>query len=390
MAVRWQVAPRQHAGNRWLTAPGAAVPAVAGATGVVLPWPGTLPCDEVGVSLTSDTRPSLLARLTPAGIAAYCMVFPFVTIDVTAASNPGYSRLVWALAATAAYAPLYLRHVLYFVRDQRPPGAGWTLAAVTVIIAGATPFAGGWWLPSFAAVAVCLLMMGPWRWSLLSIAGLVAAQVPLALAFPAAGWPDAPAARPPYFAITLVWRTAAVFIPVWLAKAVRQLQAARRELAEDAVLRERVRVDDRLRQTLGAALATIAARGERSAALAGGSPGSAGPELSALVETARGALADTRQLLRGLHQPSLRAELETAANLLTAAGIQTRLVLAGGEPPAKASAEFRAALRLATARLLRDDTARACVLTLTSVDGPAQLDIQVDGKHLASMAVTQA
>lgn len=390
MAVRWRAAPGRHAGDRWLAAPGAALRAVAGTSGVALRWPGTLPCDEMGVRLTTDTRPSLLARLTPAGIAAYCMVFPVVTIDIIAASNPGSSRLGWALTATAAYAPLYLRQVRCFVRGQRLPRAALTLTAMTVIIAGATPLAGGWWLPSFATVAVCLLMLGPWRWSLPGVAGLVAAQVPLALAFPAAEWPDAPAARPPYFAITMVWRTAAVFIPVWLAMAVRQLEAARRELAENAVLRERVRVDDRLRQTLGAALAAITVRGERCAALVDSSPGLAGPELSALVETARGALADTRQLLRGLHRPSLLAELETAASLLTAVGIQTRLVLPGGGLPGKASAEFRAGLRLATARLLRDDTARTCVLTLTSVSGPAQLDIQVNGRHLASMAVTQA
>jgi signal transduction histidine kinase len=318
------------------------------------------------------------------------MVFPVLTIDITGASNQGYSRPLWALAATAAYAPLYLRHVLFFIRDRRPPGAGWTLTAMTAIIAAATPLAGGWWLPSFAIVAVCLLMAGPWRWSLLGMAGLVAAQVPLALAFPAAGWPDAPDARPAYFAVTVVWRTAAVFVPVWLAKAVRQLESARRELAEDAVLRERVRVDARLRQTLGAAVAAIAVRGERSAALADGSPDSAGQQLSALIEIARSALAETRQLLRGLHQPSLLAELETAASLLTAAGIQTRLVVPGSNPPAEASAEFRAGLRLATARLLRDDAARTCVLTLTAESGQMQLDFEVDGRNLTTMTVPRS
>jgi hypothetical protein len=50
-------------------------------------------------------------------------------------------------------------------------------------------------LPSFAAVAVCLLMAVPWRSSLLGTAALIAAQAPLAVAFPAADWPDAPAAR---------------------------------------------------------------------------------------------------------------------------------------------------------------------------------------------------
>jgi hypothetical protein len=79
-----------------MVAPGAALPAVAGTSGVVIRWPGTLHWDEVGIRLTTETRPSLLARITPAGIAAYCMIFPVVTIDIIAASNPGYSRMVWA------------------------------------------------------------------------------------------------------------------------------------------------------------------------------------------------------------------------------------------------------------------------------------------------------
>ena len=78
---------------------------------------------------------------------------------------------------------------------------------MTAVIAGTLPLAGGWWLPSFASVAVCLLLMVPWRWSRPGVAALTA----------------------------------------------RQLDAARRELAQDA---------------LGTALASIAARGQRSADLA--------------------------------------------------------------------------------------------------------------------------
>jgi hypothetical protein len=336
----------------------------------------------------SDARgPALLARVSPAGVAAYCLVFPVVQIGLIAASNPGYGQVAWAAAATAAYAPLYLRQIWYLVGDRRPPHAAWTLALMTAIIAGATPLAGGWWLPSFAAVAVCLLMEVPWRWSLPGVAALVAAQVPLAVAFPAAEWPDSPASRIPFFAVTLCWRVAAIFIPVWLARAVGQLDAARRELAQDAVLRERLRVDDRLRQTLGTALASIAARGQRSAALAADGAAAAGPELAGLIEISRSALADTRQMLRGLNRPTLWAELETAASLLTAAGIQTRLVLPGGDPPPQVSAGFRDELRSTTAQLLRAETARTCVLALTRRAGQFQLDIQVDGRHLSSVEV---
>lgn len=370
-----------------VAAGGSADASVAPRSFRALPWRSVDSRPEVVVSQADSTSPVLLARLTPMGIAAYCMVFPLISVGVLASSNPGFTRAGWAIAATALFSPLYLRHVMYFIRGLRPPKAALTLTAMTAVMFGAVPLAGGWWLPMFFALAVCLLTALPWRWSLSGVAVVVVAQVPLALAFPAPDFPVV-ASEPSYFVLDVLWRTSAVFVPLWLVRAVRQLDAVRRELAEAAVLRERLHVDERLRDTVGAALASIAARGQRAAALALGGPDSAGPELGALIGTSRGALAETRRLLSGLHQPSLRAELETAASLLTAAGIGTRLSLPAGEPPGNVSAAFRSQLRSATARLLRDESARTCVITLTSASGQARLDIQADGKHLASMEVT--
>ena len=254
---------------------------------------------------------------------------------------------------------------------------------MAAIIGGAAPLAGSEWLPSFFALTVSLLITAPWRWSLPGVAVLAAAQVPLALALTT---PVVPAAAS-YFPVTLLWRTAAVFVPVWLVGTVGQLDKARRELAQNAVLRERLQLDDRLRVTLGAALASIVARGQRSTALAEADPAAARPELAALAETSRSALADARRLLSALHRPSLWAELETAASLLTAAGIPTRLALPAGDPPADVCPAFRAELRSATARLLRDDAARACLIAVTSVDGQLQLGIRVGGKSLAAPEV---
>lgn len=360
--------------------------AVAAPPAPALPWPGPVPRREVVVRLADSARSGLLARLTDTGIAAYSMVFPVVQVGVVIAeANGGFGRGGWALAATAAYTPLYLRHIWYFVRGRRPPAAGWTLAAVAIIVAAAVPLAGQGWLPSFFAVAVCLLAVLPWRWSLPGVAALAVAQAPLALAFPLAN-PAAIRGAPYYYAITLLWRTSAVFVPVWLVAVVRQLEAARSDLARDAVLRERLAVDARLRATLGVALASISARAEISASLTSTDPGSAARGLAALVEISRGSLADTRQLLSGLRQPSLRAELETAADLLTAAGIATRLVLPAADPAGRVSAELRSGLRSATARLLRDGSARTCVITLSSAGGRAQLGIEVDGRPLAAPA----
>lgn len=198
------------------------------------------------VRLADSAWSGFLTRLTDTGIAAYCTIFPLVQVGVvTADANGGFGNGGWALAATAAYVPLYLRHVLYFIRGRRPPAAGWTLAVVTIVVAGALPLVGQGWLPSFFVIAVCLLVALPWRWSLPGVTALALAQVPLALAFPLAA-PAAFRGAPYYYAITMLWRTAAVFVPVWLVAVVRQLEAARNDLARDAVLQERLSVDNRL------------------------------------------------------------------------------------------------------------------------------------------------
>ena len=254
---------------------------------------------------------------------------------------------------------------------------------MAILITGVTPLAGTEWLPTWFALGVATLIAVPWRWSLPGLAVLAAAQVAFALTLPVII--QSPAA---YFVTTLLWRTSAVFVPVWLVSAVRQLERARHELAQDAVLRERQRVDAQLRDTIGAALASIVARGQRSASLAASDPAAAGRQLAALADTSRGTLADTRRLLSGYHQPSLWAELETAASLLAAAGITTRLALPPGNPPDIVDAEFRSGLRATTARLLRDESARSCVITLRSDRGQMRLDVTVDDRPLASMAVS--
>ncbi len=55
---------------------------------------------ETVVRVTDSTRSALLTRLTPAGIAAYCLIFPLISVGVLVSSSPGFSRGWWAVAAT--------------------------------------------------------------------------------------------------------------------------------------------------------------------------------------------------------------------------------------------------------------------------------------------------
>lgn len=339
--------------------------------------PGTIRCARVVgrsqvmmVTAPRSARAGVVMRFATGGVLAYCSVFPIMQVAVIAeSSDGGHGRAAWALAATACYLPLHLRHVLYAVRGTRPSYGVATFLAMTAVIAAVIPMAGTLWLPTMHVIAVSALIVLRPRWSLPAVAAVVAAQTPLALALHSS-LVDATS----YYTLTVLWRSTAVFVPVWLLGTVRQLDAARQALARDAVLRERLTIDGELRRTLGIALAGIAARGERAGALVERSAVDAA--LHDLVASSRHTLAEARQLIRSYHRPSLRAELETAAVLLTAAGIDTRVVLRSDELP-DAAPEFRARIRAATAALLRDGSARSCVL---SVGADGQLDVRRGGE----------
>ena len=315
-------------------------------------------------------------RLAGPGALVYSSVFSLVQLGLIL-EYPGGSAADarWAFAATVCYLPLHLHHVRWAVRGARPPAGAWTLAALAAVVTAAVPLAGAYWLPVFAVVAVSAVLVLPWPWSLAAATAVVLAQWPLSATVDH----QLPAA-PSYYAFTVWWRASALFVPVWLLGAIRQLESARRALAAEAVVHERVQIDDELRRTVGAELDAIATRGERAVALVGvpaapattAATSTAAPaeaELRALVDGSRRALAEARQLVSGYRHGSLTAELERAATLLTAAGIATRVDLPDRPLPPTADESVRAALRAATTRVLQDDAAQACVIRVVEDGG---------------------
>jgi two-component system, NarL family, sensor histidine kinase DesK len=303
-----------------------------------------------GVVITVEDR-ARSDRLVTVGALVYSSAFSLVQLGLVI-EYPGHAEnATGALVATACYLPLHLRHVLWAVRGARPPAGRWTLAALAAVVAAAVPVAGVNWLPVFAVVAASAVLVLPWPWSLVVAGVVVVAQAPLAIAL------DAPLADAASYYVFTVWlRASALFVPIWLLGAVRQLQATRRLLAADALVRERVRLDDELRRTVGVALESIITRGEQ-ATLA--------PDVREIVAVSRRALAESRRLISGYQRPTLAAELETAATLLTWAGIRTRIERPAQGLPDTTDPAVRSDLRAATAAVLHDDKARSCVIRVT-------------------------
>jgi 7-alpha-hydroxysteroid dehydrogenase len=163
--------------------------------------------------------------------------------------------------------------------------------------------------------------------------------------------------------LTATWRSASVFVPIWLVGAIAQLNTMRERLARDAIVRERLTVDADLRATVGAALDSIADRGQLAMSLLDDDPASLPDELQVLVDRARAASTDARQLVSRYHESSLRAELQTAVRLLAAAGIETQLSLPP-DLPELSDVAFRSELRAITAQRLREESGGPFVIAV--------------------------
>src|SRR5215471_8023875 len=178
--------------------------------------------------LTQPGQVGGLIRYAAVAAVGCSIVLPLLELARIVAGwtpSPGHATL--AVVATACYLPLYVRHVWYAVRGSRPAGAGWTLLAMAVVILGALPFIGTSWLISLHSLAVSVLIVVRLPWSLLAVACLVAATAPLAIAFGDPQWAA-------FYAVSVIWRGAAVFVLVWLVGAARRLEHARLLLAEQA------------------------------------------------------------------------------------------------------------------------------------------------------------
>jgi signal transduction histidine kinase len=217
-------------------------------------------------------------------------------------------------------------------------------------------------------------------WSLLLFGVVAAVAAPLAVAF---GHPD----RATYYGLALLFNASAMALLIWLTAKVRELRAARLALAAQAVVRERLRVAGELGRTLGSALESIAEHAGRTRTLVWRDPSAAGVALVGLAEESRQALAQARRLVRRYRTVPLRAEVDAAAALLSAAGIPTEARLSG-ELPHVAPDDLRAQLRAGIARLLADQTARHCLITVRGRDGNAELDIRGGDARVAARKET--
>ena len=164
-----------------------------------------------------------------------------------------------------------------------------------------------------------------------------------------------------------------------LADALRELHAARGELARQAVMEERLRLARDLHDLLGHTLSMITLKSELAGRLLEKDAAGAAQEIQDVERVARQALREVRTAVAGYRQPSLSSELDGAREILAAAGIACTIDNAMGDLPLEMDAALAWAIREGVTNVIRHSRARQCQIRLCRANETVQAEVYNDG-----------
>lgn len=298
----------------------------------------------------------------------------------------GRGNLVLVALLGLALGFLQLRHSFAAARGQRPAGWQFTLLALAVLVYLPMFWFTWYWAATqiLLIASVAMLLRGWLRVAAAAapILGTPATYIALGVAD---RWPS------PFIVYNgIAWfgdfllYSAALYAAARLIKTADDLYAARTEQAAGAVGRERLRVSRDLHDLLGQSLSAISLKGDLALRLLPFDPARARSEIESLTGVARNALHDVLAIARDEHSVSLRGEIDAAAGLLTAAGIEVDLRTDTSELPGHAQEVLAWAVREATTNVLRHSEAQACSIALSSGGQGFLLEVANDGARAAS------
>ncbi|MPZ28984.1 MAG: hypothetical protein GEV12_21950 [Micromonosporaceae bacterium] len=309
---------------------------------------------------------------------ALAVVSPLFTI-VGFEGEPG--NPVVAVLAGSAIAALQLRHSLAAARGERPRGWPWTLLALAVLVyLPIVWFTWDWAVMQYFMIASAAMLLRGW-WAAVVIAAPVLGTVAAGIMEGVAEGVSAGQTtfRTLYWVIGLTTAAVALAGSVRLARVAGELHAARTKLAELAIRRERMRVSRDLHDLLGQSLSAVSLKGDLALRLLPTDAAAAQAEIESLTAVARDALRDTHAVTRDERTVSLPTELDGAAALLSAAGVDARVAadLPGLTPPVASVLAW--AVREGVTNLLRHSEPRTCAITARRHRGRVRLEIINDG-----------
>ncbi|WP_051864853.1 sensor histidine kinase [Streptomyces griseus] len=259
-----------------------------------------------------------------------------------------------------------------FVKEKRE-AASTRLALVLMglVTCGLAIAYGGSWLYFFPllGLAVGAVMRGP----MLGRVGIPLTVVAGVVSAYRSGWD---AINVAYGTLLSTMVTAAILS---LTDAVRELRAAREELARRAVEEERLRFSRDLHDLLGHTLSVIVVKSEAARRIAERDLDAALGQIADIESVGRQALTEIREAVTGYREGSMATELERAHSALGAAGVEPVLHRSG--PPLGPQAETLLAwvVREAVTNVVRHSTATRCEITVSGAPERVRLTVADNG-----------
>lgn len=164
-----------------------------------------------------------------------------------------------------------------------------------------------------------------------------------------------------------------------LSSALREVHAARKELARLAVMEERLRVARDLHDLLGHTLSLIVLKSELARRVVEQDPQRAILEIHEVERVARQSLHEVREAVTGYRQPGLESELDSARQLLDAAGIACHIEQMAGVLPPTVDAVLAWTVREGVTNVIRHSRAHHCTIRITCESGSVRAVITNDG-----------
>jgi two-component system, NarL family, sensor histidine kinase DesK len=342
------------------------------------------PVDPAGASkMASDASLRNLLPLAWPLFVVMWLVFPVASVFDMLGTNPTPVRLLAFLVLMLAYVAVYLWLMLRYPfrsgesspRERRLQVA---LLATLTALALCLEVAYGTGIPyHFMFVVIAAAVTLPTRhaaWTVVTIMALTSGIYALRSGWDAllSSWESAVA---PFaivgFSMIIVSR---------LVVTVRELRAAREEIARLAVAEERLRFARDLHDLLGHSLSLITLKSELAGRLLPAAPEKAATEVHDIEGVARQALREVREAVAGYRQPMLDEELEGAREMLEAAGIACRVEREPGKLPPRTEAVLAWTVREGVTNVIRHSRAKRCEIRLRREGDEIQADISDDGQ----------
>jgi len=314
-------------------------------------------------------------------LAVLCSYVAVQVINVVTAPLPSYG-LKLAADIAALVGVFVLTALVTSASAERWPR--WrrlaTLAAEAVITYLPLVVLGRYWadMAGFLAGSALLLLSGWMAWSL--FAAVVTSMIPVAAAAHVGVYGAA------YLTLSTLVLGLVVFGLARLSLAITYVYSTRGELAQLAVIRERMRFARDLHDLLGYSLSAITLKAEVTKRLVASNPARARDELAEVLDIARQALADVRTVASGYRNISLAKEASSVASLLTTAGINSRIGVSCGALDEAVDTVLATVLREAVTNMMRHSTPRNCIIEADVATDTIQLSVSNDGMPRSALS----